>query len=122
MVTPKTGTTSEILIEKLNSLLTLAEESQLIISRHDTYLEDMTNVINHLTKLEEKLDYIKNLPERKKEKELVERLTEEKEKLQKIVDKKKEQTLSNTEKSVESNTFKRLEKPLNIKFRMPTIE
>ena len=56
MGTPKTGTTSEILIEKLNSLLTLAEESQQrlikiaeesqqILSRHNTYLEDMTNVI-----------------------------------------------------------------------------
>ena len=76
MGTPKTGTTSEIMIEKLNSLLAfaeesqqrlieIAEESQRIISRHDTYLEDMTNVINQLTRLEEKLDYNKELPERK---------------------------------------------------------
>ena len=65
------GTTSEKIIEKFDSLLKMIDEDHQEIlheiSRCNTYLECIQNIIEILAKLEEKLDYIKALPEKKEE-------------------------------------------------------
>lgn len=66
------GTMSDLIIERLNSLLKSSDEKYQIlqkeISRCQDHLEQIPVIIHQLEKLENKLDYIKDLPKTEEEK------------------------------------------------------
>ena len=89
------GTISEKIIEKLNSLYEIIDEShQEILNEITACKENMAvlqNINNQLNKLEEKVDYLQSFPKEKEKNiyiKLVENLTKEKGKKKKSLQQK----------------------------------
>ena len=111
------GTMSDLILEKLNSLLKSSDEKhqnlQKELSRCQNHLEKLPDILHQLEKLENKLDYIKELPKTEEEKltSVSRKINEQQKTLDSMKNILKDKKVPTVKKK--ANGFKPLERPEN---------